>query len=201
MDVFIRGNNIKISDALEDYTRNKLSKLHRYLPNITEVRVDFSRQNTRRGGDLAIAQITLRHARGAILRAEEKVRGEDKDALQGAINIAIDKMYRRIQRFKGKRRNNRRPATRGQFYLTEEELQLAEELPESEGGPELEEEIDYEIVRRKVVTLTPMDEMEAAEQMELLDHSFFMFLNAETGRINVLYRRTNGGYGVLIPDE
>lgn len=199
MDVIIRGNNIKISEALEEFTHDKLDRLDRYLPNIVEIRVDFSRQNTRRGGDVAIAQITLQHARGAILRAEERVRGDDKDALRAAVNTATDKMYRRIQRFKGRKQSNRRERVR--FAMTEEEMNLAEELPVSATEPaELEAE-ESEIVRRKVVAMTPMHEDEAMEQMELLDHSFFMFLNAETGAVNVVYRRANGGYGILVPEE
>jgi putative sigma-54 modulation protein len=203
MDVIIRGHNVDISDNLESFTHTKLDRLDRYLPNISEIRVDFSRQTTRRGGDVAIAQITLKHARGAILRAEERIRGEDKDALRAAINTAVDKMYRRIERFKGKKRSNRRP--RDRFMITEEELSMAEELPEAVGVLEATEpdevgEIDEEIVRRKLVPLSPMYEIEAMEQMELLDHSFFMFLNAETDTINVVYRRENGGYGVLVPE-
>jgi ribosomal subunit interface protein len=73
MDVKIHGNDIKVSDELDDYTRAKIDKLDRYLPNISHVGVELSIKKTHRGADLAIAQITVHHSRGAILRAEEKL--------------------------------------------------------------------------------------------------------------------------------
>ena len=99
MDVIIQGHNLRVTDALESYTRKKMDKLDRYLPNIYDVRIDLSSERTKRGEDLAIAQITIRHSRGAILRAEERAPGD----INAAINSAVEKMYRRIQRFKGKR--------------------------------------------------------------------------------------------------
>jgi putative sigma-54 modulation protein len=206
MDVTIQGTNVKVTGDIEAYARKKLDRLDRYLPRIREVRVELSQENTRRGEDLVSAQITVRHARGAILRAEEKVGGDVKKA----IDKAVDKMYRRIQRFKGKR--SRKGKER--FTATLEELSMAEDIPDVEEyvdeygdlaleyfETQVEGEEDYAIpiARRKDVQLTPMTEIEAIEQMELLGHSFFMFFNASTQTINVLYRRTHGGYGLLVP--
>ncbi len=205
MDVSINGQDIKITEALEEYAQRKLGKLDRYMPNITDLRLDLSRQHTRRGDNLTIAQITLRHRRGAILRAEEKINGEDNEAMQAAITAAVDKMYRRIQRFKGKKQDNRRG--REKYFATPEELTLAEELPELDYEAIAEEYNDdyYEeetaIVRRKLIEIEAMTELEAIEQMELLGHGFFMFKNQDSGAINVLYRRDNGGYGVLVPEN
>src|SRR5690606_15473052 len=159
-----------------------------------------STQNSRRGGTVRIAQLTVYHRRGAILRAEESVNGD----FEAAINLAIDKMYRRIERFKGKRVAKRKGAER--FSATVEELALAEELPEEVTSVEPEEIAEAAeqaaevIVRRKQVNLTAMTEAEAIEQMELLGHDFFMFYNADSGSINVLYRREAGGYGLLLPE-
>lgn len=200
MDVIIQGRNIKVTEPLEDYTRKKLDRLDRYLPNILDVRVDLSSQHTRRGEDLAIAQITIRHKRGAILRAEERSTGD----IRKAIDAAVDNMYRRIQRFKGKRR---RKGTE-RFSATVEELDIAEEIPDvATYTEEIEEEEpvvaangpEFLIQRRKEIDVTAMTEAEAIEQMELLGHNFFLFFNATTGQLNVLYKRTNGGYGVLVP--
>lgn len=201
MDVTIKGRNIKVTPSLEDYAMRKLGKLDRYLPNIQDIRIDLSSEHTRRGQDLMTAQITVRHQRGAILRAEEKTAGE----INNAIDAAVDKMYRRIQRFKGRRIRKGRE----RFMATVEELDIAEEIPDFEAYVDeyySEETTEPEVIpspieRRKVVNLTPMNEAEAIEQMELLGHSFFMFFNAEAGAINVLYRRENGGYGVLVPNE
>ncbi|MBL8116792.1 MAG: ribosome-associated translation inhibitor RaiA [Anaerolineae bacterium] len=196
MELTIQSHNFKVNNTLETYARKKLDKLDRYLPNIAELRVDLSRQNTRRGDDLAIAQITVRHERGAILRAEERTTGEFEEAINGA----VDKMYRQIQRFKGKRSRKGRE----RFSATIEELNLAEAIPDVEVFTEetvtIPEENLEEVVRRKAVALSAMNEIEAIEQMELLGHTFFVFYNAETGGINVIYKRSEGGYGVLIPE-
>ncbi|PJF40978.1 MAG: ribosome-associated translation inhibitor RaiA [Chloroflexi bacterium] len=196
MNVTIRGQNIGINEELDEYTRKKLDRLDRYLPNISDVRVDLSRQSTKRGEDILIAQITVRHSRGAILRAEERATGD----IRTAINHATDNMYRRIQRFKGKRGRKGRE----RFSATIEELNIAEDIPDFETYEETsDDELDggHRIVRRKTIEALAMSEDEAIEQMELLGHNFFMFLNGETGKINVLYRRTAGGYGLLIPED
>lgn len=204
MNVTIQGTNVKVTDDLDDYARKKLDRLDRYLPRIREVRVDLSYEHTRRGEDLISAQITVHHSRGAILRAEERTTSDAKKA----IDKAVDKMYRRIQRFKGKR--SRKGKER--FTATAEELTLAEAIPDVEEY--IEEFVDgsgnyaeagagdeyiVPIARRKDIELAPMTEVEAIEQMELLGHSFFMFYNADTQTINVLYKRASGDYGLLAP--
>lgn len=98
MEIQVRGDNLKITETLEDFARKKLARLDRYLPNIQDVRVDFARQHTRRGEDVMSAQITIRHRRGAILRAEESTAGD----IEAALNLAIEKIHRQIERFKGK---------------------------------------------------------------------------------------------------
>lgn len=197
MEMRIHGHNLRVTKALEDYVSKKLSRLDRYLPNILDIRVDLSHQNNRRT-DLAIAQITIRHQRGAILRAEEKISG---DNIHAAIDSAVDKMHRQIERFKGK--NSRKGAER--YFATIEELDLAEELPVEELIPEAEvpvvEAEQEEIVRRKQIEVAAMSEVEAIEQMELLGHGFFVFFNSATSGVNVLYRRDSGGYGVLVPQQ
>jgi putative sigma-54 modulation protein len=197
VEVVIHGNGLKVTESLEEYAKKKLDRLDRYLPNITDVRMDLAHQHTRRGEDVVIAQITLRHGRGAIIRAEEKAASD----IQLAINAAVDKMYRRIQRFKGKRRRKGRE----RFTATLDELSVAEEIPGLEEYVEEYQEasdtdtVEAPIARRKEISVTAMNEAEAIEQMELLGHNFFVFFNDATGSINILYRRTEGGYGVLVP--
>ena len=79
------------------------------------------------------------------------------------------------------------------------ELDAAEDIPESTLSVGDEAIAQSEILRRKQVELIPMNEEEAIEQLELLDHNFYMFMNAESTQVNVLYRRDNGGYGILVP--
>ena len=197
MDLSIHGDGIRISESLDRYTRSRVDKLDRYLPNIAQVRVELAIIRTHRGADIAIAQITVQHARGAILRAEERMDIESRDTIRFAINKATDKLHRQINRFKSKRKaKNQR--VRDRYRATMAELVIAEDLPANE-APQAEPAEATEIIRRKRVELIPMNEEEAIEQLELLDHNFYMFMNADSRVINVLYRRENGGYGILEP--
>ncbi|HVU11903.1 MAG TPA: ribosome-associated translation inhibitor RaiA [Phototrophicaceae bacterium] len=195
MEIVIQSRNLKVTDGLDTYVHRKLEKLDRYLPNIAEVRVELGHEHTRRGEDLSVAQITVRHQRGALLRAQETVPGE----IENALNLAIDKMYRQIQRFKGKRERKGRE----RFSATLEELGIAEAIPnvEVDGNLQAETEAEQEaqVIRRKNVAVSAMSEDEAIEQMELLGHTFFVFFNQTVGAVNVVYKRRAGGYGVLNP--
>ena len=198
MEMTIHSQNLRINEALEEYAKKKLEKLDRYLPNIADVRLDIEREHTRRGEDHAVAQITVRHSRGAILRAEERVNGTDQEDLVAALNQALDKMYRQIERFKGKRSRKGRE----RFSATVEEMSAAESVPEVETIEEefaAENAVEAQINRRKEVLITAMTEEEAVEQMELLGHNFFLFYDATTGTVNVVYKRQSGNYGVLVP--
>jgi putative sigma-54 modulation protein len=205
MELTVRGENVIITPELEEFVQKKLSKLGRYMPNINSVYVEFSIQKSRRGPDIAVAEITLRHSRGAILRTEEKVDKVEHGSLKAALVAASDKMYRRIRRFKGKNLDKR---VRDRYSMSDEELTLAEPLPEDEvetvdpydgyEAPEVEPFAE-QVIRRKMVGVGAMNEEEAIEQMELLGHTFFMYFNPDTNTMNVVYKRSNGGYGVLEP--
>jgi len=190
MELKIHAQNIEVTSRLQEHVERKVNKLDRYLPDIQEMRVDLSMERHRQGQDKSIAQLTLRDARGVILRSEEKRQPD----VYAALDMALDKMYRQIRRYKGKRK--RRGG--GNDRYPEPQWDLVEPVP-LEDEEESEEE-KLAIVRRKHVELVPMTEEEAIDQMELLGHSFFIFLNAETAKMGVLYRREDGNYGVLEPD-
>lgn len=199
MDLTLHTDNIRLTDDVEEFVHKKLSKLERYLPNIESVHVELSQQNSHRGPDIVVAQITIRHDRGAVLRTEERVDKQDYNSFKTAVTNASDKMYRRIRRFKDKPRSKR---LRERYAMTEEEFTMAEPLPD-ELFPEVEDEeseAEQVVIRRKIVGVSAMHEDEAIEQMELLGHSFFMFFNPEKNAINVVYKRSNGGYGLLEPE-
>ncbi len=189
MELKIHTRNVDVTPRLQEHVEKKVSKLDRYLPNIHEVRVDLAIERRKQGMDQCIAQLTLRNTRGAILRSEEKRQPD----IYAALDVALDKMYRQIERYKGKRK----PRGVSRFYETEQALQTVEPVPGEVAEEEAEEKTA--IVRRKSVTLVPMSEDEAIDQMELLGHSFFIFYNADTAKIGVLYRREDGNYGVLEP--
>jgi putative sigma-54 modulation protein len=180
VDIFAK--NMEVTERISDYINKKISKLDRHLGNIEETRVDLMYvKSARNASDRQVAQITIR-GKGYILRVEERA-----DDIYAAIDAALDKMNRQIDRLKGKRNHGRGDGT-----------------PASEVAPEkLEEEETRQqpvIARRKQFTLVPMDELEALDQMQLLGHeNFFIFYNVNSNAINVLYRRRDGTYGLIEP--
>ena len=181
MELIIKGRNMEVTDRLRDYVDQKIGRLDRYLPTITEAWVELSMEGTRAAQDRQVCQVTVR-SNGVILRAEE--RSED---MFYSIDTVLDKMYRQIARYKGRRENRWRGAG-----------MKVEPLP-LDFDDELEDEASA-IVRTKRFPMRPMHAEEAVEQMELLGHDFFVFFNADEGEVNVLYRRKDGDFGLLQPE-
>lgn len=179
MEIYTK--DLDLTDKIKDYATKKVGKLEKFLSEIDECRVDLGYAKTsRNASDRFIAQVTIR-GKGFILRSEER-----SDNIYAAIDATVDKMTRQIERFKGKHWRKRAPETAEVAGSTAEE-------------PE-EEEVAPVIARRKTFTLTPMDEQEALEQLILLGHEdFFVFYNADTSKINILYRRRDGTYGLIDP--
>ena len=188
MQLFLNGKNFVISDRIRRYVEEKIGGLDRYLPDIREIRVEISEEKTRSRQDKHVIQATLR-ADGAILRAEERT-----NAVYAGIDVVAGKIHRQIARYKGKR------IDRWHGHL--QHNQRPDQMPplDPEILADLAEEEEREIVRVKRFLITPMNEEEAIEQMELLGHDFFVFYNADLGRINVLYRRLDDNYGLLDPE-
>jgi putative sigma-54 modulation protein len=189
MQMILKGKNIEITDWLHEYVEKKVDKLDRYMPEIQEVRVELSVEKTRSSQDRQVAQITVR-SNGLILRAEERT-----DDMFSAIDAVVDKMHRQIVRYKGKRidRWQGQRVSRSEAEVPPLEEEILEELAE-------EQEMDRRIVRVKRFAVSPMEEDEAIEQMELLGHDFFVFFNPNSGKLSVLYRRKDGNYGLLEPE-
>ena len=179
MELQISSHGIEVTDYLRQHVDKKIGKLDRYLPEISDARVDLSTESTRSAGEVQVAQVTLR-ANGKYIRAEE--RGQD---IYACIDAVLDKLYRQIARYKGKREDR----WKGRRVVQPEPLPIELELEEETGT----------IVRRKRFEMLPMDEREAVEQMELLGHTFFVFHNTDTGEVNVVYRRKDGNYGLIVP--
>jgi putative sigma-54 modulation protein len=182
--VDIHGRNLQISDRIDSYVGRRAGGLDRYLSDIEHVRVDLSHIKTaRNANDRQSAQITVR-GKKFILRSEER-----SDDVFAAFDRALDKIQRQISRYKGKRNRGRGDgASLGGLAVESSEY---DDFDEDEST----------IARRKTFTISPMDEAEAVEQMQLLGHdTFFVFFNSENNKVNVVYRRRDGGYGVIDPE-
>jgi putative sigma-54 modulation protein len=187
MELSVNGRNMEVTTRLRNYVEKKTVKLDRYMPNLAEVHVDLSETNARNAVERQVAQITIRDDRGTILRAEER-----SNDMFASVDAVVDKLYRQISRYRGKRQNKWRGGN------GHEELMLGEPLPTME--EELIESDEPTIVRTKRFTMRPMIIEEAVDQLELLGHDFFVFYNADEHAVNVIYRRRDNNYGLLQPD-
>lgn len=183
MKIELFAKNMEVTDRINEYVNKKVGKLDRYLTDIEDIRIDLSHvKSARSAADRHVAQLTI-HGKGYILRTEESA-----SDLFTAVDASLDKMQRQIERFKGKRSRVRGDGTPASGVAGETETALEADTP----APA--------IVRRKSFTLVPMNEDEAIEQMALLGHeNFFIFYNADTNAISVLYHRRDGSFGLIEP--
>jgi putative sigma-54 modulation protein len=183
MELQIFSKNMELTPAIQQYVQKKIGKLDRYLPNITEAKVEISEERTKSHQHRFTAQATL-NSKGVLLRGEE--RGEN-------VNVAVDAvaevLERQIERYKGK------------LYEKGRGVSLARQaaVPERTVASEESEDLPS-VVRVKRFAVKPMSVAEAVEQMELLGHSFFLFVDTENGALSLLYRRNDGNYGLIEPE-
>jgi len=178
MDITIKTRNIEVPKSSEDYIRQKISKLERYLPNMDDVIVELSYENAKSAGERYIVQVTV-DSHGTLLRGE--VKGTNINA---AIDDAVDVLNRQIERLKGKLYRSQR----------KKKLTPRKDLP-------VDDETIKKVVRVKRFPIKSMSPLEAADQMEYLGHNFFFFFNNDIEQYSVVYRRNDGTYGVIEPHE
>lgn len=180
--------NVGSTPRLREYALKRLGKVIRSLPNLTaaSVEIRFDRNAPEDTG--FIVQVTL-VAKGALLRAED--RGVNATA---AIDRVHDLLSRRIRDWKGRRQaSRRRGSARRRLALEDQAVAGGDGWHESAGEAE-------GIVRMKIHDTKPLFVEEAVERMNMLGHDFYFFLNAETERHCVIYRRKVGGYGLIQPN-
>ncbi len=182
MDVDIFTRNLELTDRLASYVEEKVQKLDRYLSTIEDVRVDLSETKVKDASRRMVAQITL-HVPRSILRAEERA-GD----IFTAFDAAMDKIERQIKRYKGRRLDRRKAGAA-----------VAGPMPPVPAEEETTEAATGRIVRTKRFEVSSITPEEAAEQMELLGHSFFIFLDVTDGQLSILYKRHDGNYGLIKP--
>jgi putative sigma-54 modulation protein len=182
VDLEVTLRHIEHQERVRDYAVDKLTETVRSLPNLRSATVEITHEGTRAAEHRYVVEVTLA-ANGTLLRVED--RGPDPLA---TIDTVRDLLERRLRDWKGQVYFEKRHE--GAAYKEEVELERTALPPEDKTGL---------IVRMKSHELKPMFPEDAVEQMELLGHDFYFFMNAETGQHNVLYRRKAGGYGLIEP--
>ncbi|MFN3431531.1 MAG: ribosome hibernation-promoting factor, HPF/YfiA family [Candidatus Sericytochromatia bacterium] len=189
MDLVIKGKNMDVTDSLRDYAQQKLGRITKILDGIIDAQVEFNVIKNKRVANDQIVEVTL-HLSGGVIRAEEA-----KDNMYAAIDLVTDKVERQLKRFKGK--HNSYDRTKTSSGVLEIELEVPVTVVNAE---EFEEERDdAQIVRNKQIEVNPMSPEEAARQLEMLGHDFYVFRNSESKEVNVLYHRRDGHYGLIEP--
>jgi ribosomal subunit interface protein len=203
MDLIVKNRNGKLTSRQRDHIEEKFGKLERHLEGARSMVVEISAERRRNHkSEVLRLQVTLVGAHGIIVRADQS--GDD---LFKTVDLIQDVLQRQIKRYKDKHwRRGKMRRKGGEFIPSEPVIAVERAAPvfasedSIEDSADLAEE-DPRIVRVKEFPLKPMYTDEAVEQMELLDHSFFVFRDADTSRVNIVYRRKDGHYGLLVPDE
>ena len=170
MEILIRGSKLEITDSMKDYVKEKLSKLDKYLVDQkANANVLVKVHNYLQKIEVTIPLKTL------ILRAEE----EQQD-FYAAVDLVINKLERQIRKNNAKLQKREKNKTK--------EFNIDDIIPIEE---------DEKVVKHKKISVKPMNEDEAVLQMELLGHDFYVYKDSDTNNVCVLYKRKDGGYGVI----
>jgi len=185
MVVNVTGKHLAVTDAIKQYAAQRLQKLDKYFDHIHNAHMTVTLER-----NWHIVEVTL-HADGFMLRGEE--RSAD---MYSSIDQVVEKLERQLKKYRDKMIHKPREKA------AREAVASPAAEPEVMVPPEGEEELGEEgmIVRTKRHAIKPMTPEEAAMQMELLEHDFFVFRNSQTDQLNVLYRRKDGNYGLIEPE-
>ena len=169
----MKGRGVEVTDALRSYAEKRLGRLERQLPD-SQIELQLSSENNPSIRDSHVAEATVR-TKGPVLRARES-----SHDMRASIDQLVDKLERQVTRYREKRGRRRR---------------ASRQAPD-EGIPMSEEP---QIVRTKQFAVKPMTAEEAVLQLELVGHDFFVFRDADSNEVNIVYRRRQGGYGLIEP--
>lgn len=175
----VHGKNFEVTPAIRQYAEDKISKIEKYFHDAPNTTV-YVNARTYPNGE-AKAEVTIPMPR-LTLRAEETTQD-----LYGSIDLVVDKLERQVHKHKTKL--NRKAREKGLPEFIKEQMDQADTADD--------EDNDIEIVREKTFAVKPMSPEEAVLQMEMLNHDFFLFINAKTDSAALVYQRRNGKYGLI----
>jgi ribosomal subunit interface protein len=188
--IFKTRNGSRVSDRQRTHIEQKLNKLARYLDQINSATVEVTTEQRQNEGEVQRLQVTLVGEHGIILRADQRAAD-----IYAATDLVQNVLQRQIKRYKEKHwRRGRLRHRAGEFIASE----LSDAMTDAEDA---EPQPDRQVMRVKNFELLPMYSDEAIEQMELLDHSFFVYRDADTAQISIVYRRHDGNYGLIMPES
>ncbi len=193
MDLHIQGRNIEITRSMKEHVAAKLGALDRHLPSVGRAEVEMASEPTRSQQDRVVVQVSLTVG-GDLLRAQRRA-----GSARAAVNSAVDALDRQVNRWKAQTYRSERM----QRDAPDADDVIQAEMHAENGVADADIVVapTGDLVRIKRFDMEPMTVEEAALQMQYLDHSFYMFLDSETNRYSVLYRRADANYGLIQPSE
>ncbi|MBI4306043.1 MAG: ribosome-associated translation inhibitor RaiA [Chloroflexi bacterium] len=197
MELTVTVKNLALTDALQGYARKRLAKLDRRLRKTIPVRLILKHEETKSIDSRYVAEVTAALKGGAIIRGEERAAN-----INAAIDGVVATIVRQIDRYKTRRTRSKRDGGISEFEQAIASSLIAESEVSAAGsarGTGVKTN-QGAVVRVKRHEVSPMTVEQAAAQMDLLGHTFFVFLNVEGESINVVYRRNDGDYGLIVPE-
>ena len=186
MDIVVRGKNRPVSSRLDAVTREKVARIAKFTHDAGRVEVDFVEQQHRKVAESQLCEITVhlkRHFVKAHACAPEP---------EAALDLAVDKVGHQVARIKDKRVSRSHPRRRTSATANGDDVEF-----DDDDAADADGDTDARIVKTKLFGAKPMDPEDAALQMDLLGHDFFVFTNIDTGQAAVLYRRHDGHLGLI----
>jgi putative sigma-54 modulation protein len=176
----VKGKNVEVTDSIRQYAEEKLGKLGRQLADPTRVELELALEKNPSIAANHVAEATI-WTKGPVLRAREA-----NVDMKASIDQLVDKLERQVKRYKGKRIRRRTAGPPLDEVVPDDAVPV-------DGEPQ--------VVKTKRFPVKPMSPEEAVLQLELVGHDFFVFRNAESLDVNVVYRRRDGLYGLIEPDQ
>ena len=178
MRLQVKGRNVEVTDSIREYAERKLGKLDRLLNDLTTVELELAVERNPSIAENQVAEATI-FTKGPVLRAREA-----SGDMKASIDQLTEKLMRQVKHYRESRQDHRRP--RGPAIA-------------DPGGFVTDDGAELQIVKTKQFAVKPMSAEEAVLQLELVGHDFFVFQNADSSDVNVVYRRRGGGYGLIEP--
>lgn len=173
MKITITGRKCSPRESFKDHAEKKLAKIEKFFGSEAEAKITVTVEKSSQTVEITVAN------GGMIFRAQERA-----ENMNEALDKCVDTLIRQIRKNKTRLEKKLRAASFDAF---------------AEADP-VAEEVDYELVRKKTVVLKPQSVEEAILQMNLVGHQFYVFLDEESGDVSVVYKRSDGGYGLITPE-
>jgi putative sigma-54 modulation protein len=183
VNLTVKGRNLVLTEAISTYAADKIGRLGKYLANGTRCEVEIWTEKNPSIADNQVVEATI-FTKGPVIRAREA-----SPDVRASIDLVFEKLERQVKKYRGKLVSHQGPDM-GTFaaegFALPTETEVAEEEPQAP-----------RIVKTKQFMVKPMTPEEAALQLELVGHDFFVFTNSETNETAVVYRRRDGNYGLI----